>query len=176
MMNLNDSRRGRVEMRNREGSEKGLRNRNHYDHSLGSEEHPVQEYPWQNQHNYANGKTKHEPVPKIDAFAFWVIPEEIKPKTRFRQIYQYTHQTRYQTMRTVFIKQIITFYWHTSDQRQEVNSLVDVFSENEVGGGSWQGCQTSDGWGVGNAEWQAFAHHVIFTALVLSVGLWSRRL
>lgn len=103
MMNLNDSRRGRVEMRNREGSEKGLRNRNHYDHSLGSEEHPVQEYPWQNQHNYANGKTKHEPVPKIDAFAFWVIPEEIKPKTRFRQIYQYTHQTRYQTMRTVFI-------------------------------------------------------------------------
>jgi len=36
----------------------------------------MQEYPWQNQHNYADGKTKHEPVSKINDGAFRVVPEE----------------------------------------------------------------------------------------------------
>lgn len=36
----------------------------------------MQEYPRQNQHNYADGKTKHEPVSKINDGAFWVVPEE----------------------------------------------------------------------------------------------------
>lgn len=77
MMNLNESQRWRVKMRNREGSGNDLLNRRHHDHSLGSEVHPVQEYPWQNQHNYADGKTKHEPVPKINNGAIWVVPEEM---------------------------------------------------------------------------------------------------
>lgn len=47
--------------------------------------------------------------------------------------------------------------------------LVEVFQENEAGGGADDGGQAPDGRGVGYAQGQALADHLVMLGLVLSV-------